>query len=300
MIARAPQHVDTTPPKKHNPLLGRLNPGAFAVNFNRKPFVIDHQLTDHSLFDLDALVELSRQLPKSSVEYNSGNLPVSQDPDATPMNGLSPEETIRRIQECKSWLVLKNVEQNPAYRALLDGCLDEIESVSEKIAPGMTRREGFIFISSPGSVTPYHIDPENNFLLQIRGNKQVHMYDPMDREVLSEEAIENFFSGAHRNLEFDDSIHGRGFWFNLKPGQGLHFPVVAPHWVENGSEVSVSFSITFQTDDSMRRQTLHRFNRRIRKLGLTPRPVGVDPKRDATKYFFLNTLRAPTRILRNG
>ena len=44
-------------------LLGRLNPGCFAVNFNRKPFVIPHHLTDHPLFDLTSLIDLSRKLP---------------------------------------------------------------------------------------------------------------------------------------------------------------------------------------------------------------------------------------------
>ncbi len=285
---------------KSTSLLGPLSTGSFAVNFNRKPFLIDHQLVDHELFDLPSLVELSRQLPPESVEYNSGNLPVSQDPSRTPMNGLSPDETIRRIEECRSWLVLKNVEQHPAWRALLNGCLDEIQSVTERLAPGMARREGFIFVSSPGSVTPYHIDPENNFLLQIRGDKQVHMFDPMDREVLSEEAIENFFAGAHRNMEFRESQEGRGYWFNLTPGQGLHFPVVAPHWVQNGAAVSISFSITFQTDESLRRQTLHRFNRRLRQVGLTPSPVGIRPRRDAGKYAVLNALRQTATFWKKG
>ncbi|MGI9515970.1 MAG: cupin-like domain-containing protein [Pirellulaceae bacterium] len=292
MIAKVPATAD------HRTFMGRLSPGAFAVNFNRQPFVIQHELEDHELFDLGALVDLSRQLPATSVEYNSGDLPVSQDPDRTPMNGLSHDETIRRIQECRSWLVLKNVEQHPAYCRLLDQCLDEIQSVSEKIAPGMTQREGFIFISSPGSVTPYHIDPENNFLLQVRGQKQVHMYDPLDREVISEQAIEDFFAGAHRNLEFHEALHGRGHWFNLKPGQALHFPVVAPHWVQNGDQVSVSFSITFQTDDSMRRQTLHRFNRRMRRWGLTPTPVGFNAVRDNAKYFLVNAVRQSSRVWR--
>ena len=44
--------------------------------------------------------------------------------------------------------------------------------------------EGFIFVSSPGSVTPYHIDPERNFLLQVRGNKTMHMFDGSDRSLL--------------------------------------------------------------------------------------------------------------------
>ena len=133
----------------------------------------------------------------------------------------------------------------------------------------MTRRQGFIFISSPGSVTPYHIDPENNFLLQIRGTKTVHMFPQNDREILSEQNLEAFFSGtAHRNLPFEDWYNTRSERFELEPGDGLHFPVAAPHWVQNGPEVSISFSITFQTQDSTDRQSLHRLNEQLRKFGL--------------------------------
>ena len=35
----------------------------------------------------------------------------------------------------------------------------------------MLTSQGFIFVSSPNSVTPYHFDPEHNILLQIRGSK---------------------------------------------------------------------------------------------------------------------------------
>jgi hypothetical protein len=145
-------------------------------------------------------------------------------------------------------------------------------------------RQGFIFVSSPGSVTPYHIDPENNFLLQIRGSKTVHLFDPEDRLVLPEEKIEAFFQGAHRNLVIADEMMDRGQYFELAPGEGLHFPVVAPHWVKNGPEVSVSFSITFQTNDSRRRQSLHRFNSGLRKLGLRPAAVNQSPWRDELKF----------------
>ena len=41
------------------------------------------------------------------IEYNAGNLSVSQDPALTPMNGLSISETLRRIEECESWMALK-------------------------------------------------------------------------------------------------------------------------------------------------------------------------------------------------
>src|SRR4051812_8518179 len=84
--------------------------------FDRRPFLIRHHLTDHPLFALPRLLELARSLPEANVEYNAGQLPVNCDPKLTPRNGLSIEETVRRISECKSWMVLKYVETDPEYR----------------------------------------------------------------------------------------------------------------------------------------------------------------------------------------
>lgn len=280
--------------------LAELEEATFRDCFNRRPFKIEHHLADHPLFDLARLVELAQCLPESRVEYNPGNLPVSHDPGQTPRNGLTIEETIARIEECNSWMVLKNVELDAEYGALLDACLDAMRPYTERVAPGMCRREGFIFISSPGSVTPFHIDPENNFLLQIRGQKEVYLFDRNDRVVISEQDVESFFAGAHRNVPFDDAFRNRGEHFDLLPGQGLHFPVAAPHWVKNGPAVSISFSITFQTDDSLRRQSLYRFNRQMRRLGIEPQPVGKSPLSDSTKYSIIRTLRGARRLVGRG
>lgn len=269
--------------------------GSFSEQFNRQPFRIGHPLADHPLFDLSRLVELARVLPTDRVEYNAGDLPISQDPARTPRNGLSVEETIQRIENCRSWLVLKNVERDPDYHRLLDSCLDQIETRTRRIAPGMCQRQGFIFISSAGSVTPFHIDPENNFLLQVRGHKRVQLFDPRDRVVINEEQLEGFFTGAHRNLPYHDEHAERGEWFDLYPGDGLHFPVAAPHWVKNGAEVSISFSITFQTNDSRRRQSLHRLNKQLRRMGLRPSPVGARPWRDALKSALVDLGRLAKR-----
>jgi hypothetical protein len=124
------------------------------------------------------------------------------------------------------------------------------------------------------------------------------MFGQDDRVVLSEEQIEEFFDGAHRNLAFNDSYRERGQQFELWEGEGLHFPVVAPHFVENGREVSVSLSITFQTTDSADRQTLHRFNRKLRRFGIKPSGVGRSPWRDHLKLSFLKTLRIAKNAFR--
>src|SRR5262249_42762090 len=172
--------------------------------FGRAPFLVGHRLARHPLFEFARLLKLARRLPPPSVEYNAGDLAVNQDSHSTPRNGLSAEETIHRIENCKSWMVLKNIEQDMDYRDLLYRSLGEIEARGHPYARGICHREGFVFISSPRAVTPYHADPECNFLLQIRGSKQVSLFDGEDHSLLSEEELERFYSGAHRNLAFKD------------------------------------------------------------------------------------------------
>lgn len=268
-----------------------IDAATFQRNFNRQPFFIRHHLAGHELFTLPRLMELAKGLPKEFVEYNAGNLPVSQDPNLTPQNGLSVEETIRRIEECQSWMVLKYVENDSEYAALLNTCLDEIQRYSEPLARGMGKREGFIFISSPNSITPYHMDPEYNFLLQIRGKKMMSVFDGSDRSILSEQELEQYLSGGHRNLTFKKEFQHKALECELNPGAGLHVPVTAPHWVKNGNEVSVSFSITFRAPAAERRTIVYTTNAYLRKRGLAPVPYGQSAWRDTAKYLSYRAVR---------
>ena len=118
----------------------------------------------------------------------------------------------------------------------------------------------------------------------IRGQKFVHMFPQDDRDILTEESLEAFFTGGHRNLPFEDWYNERSEQFELNPGDGLHFPVAAPHWVQNGPEVSVSFSITFRTPDLDKRRALYSINHALRERGYSPTPVGQNKLRDSI-YF---------------
>jgi len=277
------------------PSLLEIDAAPFAEHFNRQPFLIGHRLCEHPLFAVDRLLALARTLPPCSIEYNAGELPIAIEHERTPMNGLSAEETIRRIADCKSWLVLKDVEQDPDYGRLLLDCLDEVRPHSEPIASGMCGAHAYVFLTSPGSVTPYHIDPEHNFLLQIRGSKTIHLYDGRDRRLLPEEQLEHFYCDRGRNMPFE-SWHDEKSWvFELPAGTGLHFPVTYPHWVQNGGEVSISFSITFRTPDLDRRRGVYQANDWLRRRGWRPTPVGQSPWRDVAIY---NALRVGRRLRR--
>jgi hypothetical protein len=275
-----------------------VDPQICAAYFDRKPFHLRHSLAGHPLFSLPRLLELARRLPGPFVEYNAGALAVGVRPEDTPRTGLSAEETVRRIAECGSWMVLKRVEQDPEYGSLLDRCLDGIAAQAGPALPRMLRREGFIFLSSPAAVTPFHLDPEHNFLLQIRGSKTVSMWDREDRFVLPEDELEKFYARfVHRNLPWREVFQTTAWVVPLKPGQGLHFPVAVPHWVQNGPEVSISFSITFRSGASEGRELIYRANAKLRGLGLSPRPPGRSILLDSGKRAAFAALARLRRAL---
>jgi hypothetical protein len=272
--------------------LMELDAAAFAAKFNREPFLVGHQLNDHPLFQLERLVELAKRLPPENVKYTTGDAAIDQGLYKAPQTGLSVEETIEQIEGCRSWMVLKFVETDAEYRDLLHQCLDEIGAHSEKLYPGMMRRSGFIFVSSPGSVTPFHIDPEFNFLLQVRGTKIFHAWNETDRDVLAERDLEqNYLQGGGYHLPFSEAFLSRAKTFTLRPGDGLHVPVNAPHWVKVENEVSISFSITFHTPWTERREAVYAVNGKLRRLKLRPAPFGHSALADNLKYNAARVLR---------
>jgi hypothetical protein len=255
-----------------------------AGQFEREAFAIRHRLTDHRLLQLPRLIELATVLPASSVEYNLADLPLDQDYLATPRNGLTIDQTLRQIEACKSWMVLKNVERDPPYKTLLDECLEEVAPHVRTIAPQLEHREAFVFVSSPHAVTPYHCDPEHNFLLQIRGDKVVTVFDRGDPRAISQPQMEGMASGAHRNLSYTEDMAPLGRPFQMSAGDGVHVPMYCPHWVRVGQSVSISLSVTFRSRASFRRDAALRVNARLRRLGINPVPPFQSAWRDQVKH----------------
>lgn len=260
-------------------------------HFDRTPFLFRHNLAAHPLLTLPRLVELSEALPASSIEYNAGSLPISLE-GAAPGNGLSAEATIRGIESHNSWMVLQNVEQDADYRALLLACVNDLVAIPGAVRRTAMQPEAFIFISSAGAVTPYHMDPEHGFLLQIVGDKTVTVFDGADRAVVSDEELEHFYAGVrHRHMTLKDSASRTAQSFQLAPGTGVHIPVTFPHYVQVGGHYSISLSITFRTADLYRRANAHYVNGFLRHRGVTPTAPGVSSWRDAAKHAAAIALR---------
>ena len=260
-----------------------------------RPGLLRHGLCGHPLLTLEALVDLSQRIRPVDAEYNRGDLPIGLDPARTPPNGLGAAETIRSIESCGSWMVLKFVEQDPAYRALLHEALAPLRDAVVAVTGEMQKVEGFIFISSPGAVTPFHFDPEHNILLQIRGRKTMTVFPAGDETLAPGRQHEAFHAGGHRNLPWRDEFAARGVPFELEPGQAIYVPVKAPHWVRNGPEPSISLSVTWRSEWSFHEEYAHGFNAWLRRAGLSPAPPRPFPRSNLAKSVAYRAIRKALR-----
>jgi hypothetical protein len=270
------------------------NARGFREKFNRCSFAYTHALAGHPLFDLPRLVELAEVLSESgAVTFFGSDVAVDQGWQNLPQRPLSVAEAIARIEESGSWVLLKSVQHDPEYRALLEQCMAELEGLTGvPLREEITWLEAYIFIASPHSVTPYHMDHESNFLLQIHGEKEINIFDPRDRSILTEQEIEGYYMGNLSAATYHKENQKKASVYRLTPGTGVHLPVRAPHWVKNGDSFSVSLSFNFCMRAYDRQARIYQVNNYLRRTGITPLPPGVSALRDAAKSLAVAPLWA--------
>ncbi len=250
-----------------------------------------HTLVDHPLLQLDRLVALGRALPADSVEYNTGNLPIGIAPHDVPRPHLGIAETICSIEENGSWMVLKRIERDPHYAALLQEALASVAPLVARASGPMLNLQGFIFISSPRAVTPFHFDPEHNILCQIRGEKVMTVFPARDDTIVPQRFHEGYHTGGHRNLVWQEAFAACGVPHPLAPGDAIHVPVMSPHWVQNGAAVSISLSLTWRSSWSYEEADAHAFNKWLRRFGVAPARPHPLPRRNLMKALGWRLLR---------
>ncbi|VAV87551.1 hypothetical protein MNBD_ALPHA08-1393, partial [hydrothermal vent metagenome] len=172
---------------------------------HKLPFPVRHTLVDHPLFTLPKLVELAKIMPRDKIEFSGADLEIGQSAETTPKLDMAPQDVIRQIEQHNAWMVIKCVEVVPAYRAVLTEFVDGLFAAAGKPDQKYSNLEGYIFVSSANATTPFHVDAEENILVQIRGDKLVHVFDNDDRALVSEKAME-ITPSKYRNQEYDPSF----------------------------------------------------------------------------------------------
>lgn len=271
-------------------------------DFPLKPFAIKHKLAGHPLLTLPRIAQLAAELPRDMIEYNSGDAAISQDPDKVKAVDLDPVEVVNRIQTAGAWMVLKRVEKSPEYRAILEDTLLSVaraRGFNSLAEAGFSQVEGFLFVSSPNSTTPFHMDAEDNFFVQIHGEKFFAVYDNHDGGIADDAQVE-YSTVKHRNVPYNDNFKPRSVVFHLFDGDGCYVPYQWPHWVKTADTYSISLAITWKTEEVKRLNDLHRFNSMLRGLGLPQAAPGKNPALDGVKLAAYRTVAAIIEPLRGS
>ncbi|SNT22500.1 hypothetical protein SAMN05421770_105266 [Granulicella rosea] len=264
----------------------------FGSHFDFKPFEFRHLLHRQEIFQLPALMELAARLSAKKDQkshYESGT------PDVNGYFGQRPQDqtmvqALESIRDGKNWVILKRIHEDPLYGQALESLIPELSALS-----GVDMKDVYydptltVFITSPGRITPYHMDGETNFLAQIHGTKMVYIYDGHDKSILSNTDLENYWTGNLPKINLPAALPEGTWQWQLKPGNGVFNPAIFPHWLQNGPDVSVSVSINFK-----RKQNsiigAHRTNHFARKLGLNPSEPGKSPAIDRLKTMTFGNL----------
>ncbi len=265
---------------------------------------VSHRMCDHPLVRRDAIESLAARLEAERRVLGFGEGVTA----GTGMNRALSEfrhkhsapETVRSIERANAWLSLRHIQSDPEYRALVDLVLDDVKRAVDLHDPGMCWRAGWVFVSSPGAVTPFHIDTEHNFLLQVLGRKRIYVWDHRDTIAVGDRARDRFIN--HRGLDevvWRDEFRERAHVFDLGPGDGAYMPSTSPHMVENGDQPSITMSFTYYTRATLRRALLHRVRDRCALRGVSLPPVGRHPVLDAVAGRALGGLKSVRDAVRH-
>ncbi|HEY3666327.1 MAG TPA: cupin-like domain-containing protein [Polyangiaceae bacterium] len=277
---------------------------------DKRPFKFQHQLLGHHALSLENLTNVLPALPKDQVFYSKGLTDLGINFDKAHIehkNGLSIEETIESIRTSNSYIAVSKPEIDPSFKDLHRALISDVEELMQRRGTGTRAIEPtlWMFIASPNAITPFHCDRYSNFLMQFRGSKEVAVFNPWNDEVISPADCESWVANSDRPPPWRPEMDRFANKFHFVPGEAIHIPFVAGHYVKNGSEdVSISLSFFFHTDETFHLSRALRVNHQLRgrlgRLNMRPTPVGRDRHMDAFKSKVLHRVLDKAGSIKNA
>ncbi len=205
-------------------------------------------------------------------------------------DGRSVDQVFDSLDTPGTYIAIYEAQADPEFRKVVDDVISAGKGLLSGDDGEIFDTDAYVFISCAPTVTPFHIDRENNFFLQIRGVKHMSVWQPDDRDTVSEAAVEGWI--VHQTLEdvrFDQSrLPFAAVDGDLRAGEGVFMPPTAAHMTQTetpGGEVSVSVGFVFYSKASKRRANVYAWNAIQRRLGIAPAPPGVSALRDYVKFL---------------
>jgi len=266
-------------------------PDIFLENFNRLPYEFAHSLAGSPLFELSHLVDLAEKvatrttphLAGGDVYFNDGLIEAGEKPRLPGLPRTTAVDLIRQIDTAQAWIILKHVEREPAYRDVLENCIRDILELSgRELLRKIKWFEAILFITSPNRITEYHLDREVSWILQLTGDKEIHLFNRADKDIVPDEELEAYWTADNRAARYKPEYEQRAMVYQMHPGTGVHIPINTPHWLRNKNNISVTLNVNFQFYDR-HWANLYRANYYLRRAGILPHAPGAHPVSDRLK-----------------
>lgn len=252
--------------------------------FSKVTLRLSHNLGKTGLFTREALCELIERYPHD--KYNlctMGPDPMNPQWRDGHISGVGAEDVLRAIENGCIWLNLRRVhEVSEPYARLLDDIYAEIEDR----VPGMQtfRHNLGILISSPNAKVPYHIDVPGQSLWQIAGRKRVYIYPNHAPFIRQQEHERVVIGNQQEDITYEPWFDEHALIHDLEPGEMFHWPLNAPHRVENHDCLNISVTTEHYTNDIRRTYAMNYANGLIRRYTGMKHPsqaidgLGIYPK----------------------
>ena len=132
-----------------------------------------------------------------------------------------------------------------------------------------------LLISGPSAQVTPHIDVAEVLLFHIRGRKKFRLWDPAKFPVPDEWRESIILREQLEDIPLRPEWLEQAMEAVLEPGQGVSFPFMWPHAVENLGELNVSLQSEYHHPASIRRYAALYANGLLRRrLGMNPQSTG--------------------------
>lgn len=283
-----------------------FNDGIELNKLDRQTFGFSHKLQNHPSLKLENLLSIIPTLPAEKVMYSQSIKDIAVNLDYSLENdkkSLDFNEVTKTLMSGNSFIAVRNPELHPSFKEIFEDIKDDIAQtlLANKTGTHPIDPNIWLFIASPNAVTPYHLDRSSNFILQIRGSKELAVFPPRDERVMKKIKYEAYMDWNGECPEWSQEIDHLATKYHFKAGDAAHIPFISGHYVKNGPEdISITISIFFQSEETVKWTNVMRLNNRLRKRGIKTSPVNQNKTIDAFKagiFDFENGIENSVRKL---
>jgi len=256
---------------------------------DREPFRINHKLVNHPALSLENISKIILGHPRDKVMYSRGldHLGINFDKALVQdQNEFNIHEIVETIRTSNSYIAVRNAELHPSLDGVFHDILSDVERFMKINKTGKKAHVPMIwlFMASPGAVTPFHFDRYSNFIMQIRGSKELAVFPPGHEAIVSTRDTEAYLDWNVQTPVWRDEMEPYAYKFNFQAGEAVHIPYTSGHYVKNGmDDISITLSVFYHSDETLMWSKAMRLNNRLRNRGYNPTPVKQSLFKDKVK-----------------